>query len=126
MVCAGALTRFPYDSTHSKVLGSGREVCLLTFGIVLGFGEGVFVFQGNDNMITILKICDNMPFIQKVGNPPFRDAAISKDGCAVVLYHKIPEQTEGITTHLQYQLWEFTPESGWELHLDGINSKEIT
>ena len=125
VVCAGALMRFPYDSTHSKVLGSGREVCLLTFGIVLGFGEGVFVFQGNDNIITILKICDNMPFIQKVGNPPFRDAAISKDGCAVVLYHKIPEQTEGITTHFQYQLWEFTPESGWELYLDGIIRRKL-
>ena len=126
VVCAGALMRFPYDSTHSKVLGSGCEVCLLTFGIVLGFGEGVFVFQGNDNMITILKICDNMPFIQKVGNPPFRDAAISKDGCAVVLYHKIPEQTDGITTHLQHQLWEFTPESGWELHLVGTIRRQLS
>ena len=126
VVCAGALMRFPYDSTHSKVLGSGREVCLLTFGIVLGFGEGVFVFQGNDNMITILKICDNMPFIQKVGYPPFRDAAISKDGCAVVLYHKIPEQIEGITTHLQHQLWEFTPESGWELHLVGTIRRQLS
>ena len=42
VVCKGVLVRFPYDSTHSKVLGSGREVCPLTFYRVLGFGEGVF------------------------------------------------------------------------------------
>ena len=85
VVCKGALVRFSYYSTHSKVLGSGREVCPLTFYRVLGFGEGVFVFKGNDNMITILKICDNMPFIQKIGNPLFGEVAISKDGCASVL-----------------------------------------
>ena len=68
-------------------------------------------------MITILKICDNMPFIQKIGNPLFDEVAISKDGCAVILFYK--EQTEDATTHLQYQVWEFTPESCWELHFDG-------
>ena len=117
VVCKGVLVRFPYDSTHSKVLGSGREVCPLTFYRVLGFGEGVFVFTGNNNVITILKICDNMPFIQKIGNPLFDEVAISKDGCAVILFYK--EQTEDATTHLQYQVWEFTPESCWELHFDG-------
>ena len=116
IVCEGALVGFPYYSGHSKVLGSGREVCPLTFYGVLGFGEGVFVFTGNDNMITFLKICDNMPFIQKIGNPLFDEVAISKDGCAVLFFK---EQTEDATLHLQYQLWEFTPESGWELHLDG-------
>ena len=51
------MTRFSScDSTRSKVLGSGREVCPLTFYSVLGFGEGVFVFTGNDMMTTILKI----------------------------------------------------------------------
>ena len=98
VVCKGALVRFSYDSTHSKVLGSGREVCPLTFYRVLGFGEGVFVFTGNDNMITILKICDNMPFIQKIGNPLFHKVAISKDGCAVLFYK------ENYTIHLQYQV----------------------
>ena len=116
VVCKGALVRFPYDSTHSKVLGSAREVCPLTFYRVLRFGEGVFVFQENFDMITILKICDNMPFIQKIGNPLFHKVAISKDGCAVLFYK---EQTEDATIHLQYQVWEFTPESCWELHLDG-------
>ena len=116
VVCKGALVRFSYYSSHSKVLGSGREVCPLTFYRVMGFGEGVFVFKGNDNMITILKICDNIPFIQKIGNPLFGKVAISKDGCAVLFYE---EQTEDATIHLQYQVWEFTPESGWELHLDG-------
>ena len=35
----------------------------------------------------------------------------------VLVFYK--EQTEDATIHLQYQVWEFTPESGWELHLDG-------
>ena len=117
VVCKGALVRFSYDSTHSKVLGSGRDVCPLTFYRVLEFGENVFVFKGNDNMITILKICDNMPFIQKIGNPLFHKVAISKDGCAVILFYK--EKTEYATIYLQYQVWEFTPECCWELHLDG-------
>ena len=116
VVCEGALVRFPYYSTHSKVSGSGREVCTLTSSMILEFGGGVFVFREIHNMmITILKIWDNMPFVQKIGNPPFRDAAISKDGCAVLLYNT----TEDDTTCLQYQLWEFTPESGWDLYLDG-------
>ena len=96
MVCEGALVRFPYDSIHLKVLGSGREVCPLTFSIVLRFGDGVFVFQENSDMITILKICDNMPFIQKKGNPLFGEVAISKDGCAVLFYDKqIEDATAG-------------------------------
>ena len=115
--CKGVLVRFSYNFTHSKVLGSGREVCPLTFHRVLGFGEGVFVFTGNDNMITILKICDNMPFIQKIGNQLFEKVAISKDGCAVILL-SYRDESEYFTIHLQYQVWEFTPESCWELHLD--------
>ena len=118
MVCEGVLVRFPYDSTHSKVLGSGREVCPLTFYWVRGFGEGVFVFTGNDNMITILKICDNMPFIQKIGNQLFESVAISKDDCAVILL-SYRDESEYTTMYLQYQVWEFTQESCWELHLDG-------
>ena len=53
-----------------------------------------------------------MPFIQKIGNPLFHKVAISKDFCAVLFY-------KDKTIHLQYQVWEFTPESCWELHLDG-------
>ena len=121
VVCEGALLRFPCDSTDSKVLGSIREVRPLTFGWVLGLGEGVFVFRGNDNMITILKISDNMLFIQKIVDRPFSEAAISKDGCAVLLYNT----TEDDTTCLQYQLWEFTPESEWEFHLDGTIRTEF-
>ena len=113
--CESEVVRFPYYSTHSKALGSDRAVCPLTSTMILGFGEGVFVFRGNDNMITILKISDNMLFIQKIGDSPFRDAAISKDGCAVLLYNT----TEDDTTCVQYQLWEFRPESDWVFHLDG-------
>ena len=128
VVCEGALVRYPY-STHSKVLGRGREVCPLTFARVLGFGEGVFVFKGNDNMIIILKISDNMPFIQKPGYLLFSDAAISKDGCAVLLYHTEDDKDNIDTTRLQYQLWEFTPENDWELHLyetTGIKFRKLT
>ena len=121
VVCEDEVVRFPYCSTHSKALGSGREVCPLTFYRVLGLGEGVFVFRGNDNMITILKISDNMLFIQKIVDRPFSEAAISKDGCAVLLYNT----TEDDPTCLQYQLWEFTPESEWEFHLDGTIRTEF-
>ena len=119
--CEGEVVRFPYYSTHSKALGSGREVYPLTSTMILGFGEGVFVFRGNDNVITIFKISDNMLFIQKIVDRPFSEAAISKDGCAVLLYNT----TEDDTTCLQYQLWEFTPESEWEFHLDGTIRTEF-
>ena len=119
--CEGEVVRFPYYSTYSKALGSGREVYPLTSTMILGLGEGVFVFRGNDNMITILKISDNMLFIQKIVDRPFSEAAISKDGCAVLLYNT----TEDDTTCLQYQLWEFTPESEWEFHLDGTIRTEF-
>ena len=119
--CEGEFVRFSDYSTHSKALGSGREVYPLTSTIILGFGEGVFVFRGNDNMITISKISDNMPFIQKLVDRPFSKAAISKDGCAVLLYDTAEEDT----TCLQYQLWEFTPESEWEFHLDGTIRSEF-
>ena len=119
--CEGAVVRFPYYSTHSKALGSGRAVCPLTSTMILGLGEGVFVFRGNDSMITILKIGDNMLFIQNIVDRPFSEAAISKDGCAVLLYNT----TEDDTTCLQYQLWEFTPESEWELLLDGTIRTEF-
>ena len=119
--CEGEVVRFPYYSTHSKALGSGREVCPLTSTMILGCGEGVFVFRGNDNMITILKISNNMPFIQKIVDRPFSEAAISKDGCAVLLYNTIEDDT----ACLLYQLWEFTPESEWEFHLDGTIATEF-
>ena len=59
-----------------------------------------------------------MPFIQEISNPFFYEVAISKDGCAVILL-SCREESECSTTHLKYQVWEFTPESCWELHLDG-------
>ena len=121
MFCKGEVVRFPYYSTHSKTLGSDRAVCPLTFTMILGLGEGVFVFRGNDNVITILKISDNMLFIQKIVDQPFSEAAISKDGCAVLLYNTIEDDT----TCLLYQLWEFTPESEWEFHLDGTIRTEF-
>ena len=62
-----------------------------------------------------------MLFIQKIVDRPFSEAAISKDGCAVLLY----DTTEDDTTCLQYELWEFTPESEWEFHLDGAIRTEF-
>ena len=41
--------------------------------------------------VPILKICNNRPFIQKIDYLLFSDVAISKDGCAVLLYHTISE-----------------------------------
>ena len=53
VVCEGVLVRFPYSPTNSKVLGSGVEIRPLTFRRLMKCGEGVFVFDENDNMITI-------------------------------------------------------------------------
>ena len=39
--CEDEIVRFPYYSTHSKALGSGRAVCPLTSTMILGFGKGV-------------------------------------------------------------------------------------
>ena len=113
--CNGAIVRFPYYPTHLKVLGSGLETHPLKFDRVLGFGEGVFLCAESGNMITILKVCDNMPSFWNIGALPFSKAAISKDGSSVLFYDTIEDDT----SCLQYQLWEFTPESGWKLHLHG-------
>ena len=118
VVCEGALIRFSHYYTLSKeVLRSGREIFSLKFDRILGFGEGVFVYEESDNIKTILKICDCMPFFQKVCDLPFQKVAISKDGCAVLLYDTrlCNSYDEGIF----YQLWEFTQESCWELQLNG-------
>ena len=127
VVCEGVLVRFPYSPTNSKVLGSGVEIRPLTFRRLMKCGEGVFVFEGNDNMITFLKICDNKIDTQKIGYLVFDSAEmredgwvdnavnISKDGCAV-LFDKITAYNTGC---FSCQLWEFTLESGWELHFEG-------
>ena len=52
--------------------------------------------------VPILKICNNMPSIQKIDYLLFSDLAISKDGCAVLLYHTISEDDIDTTTCLQY------------------------
>ena len=127
VVCEGVLVRFPYSPTNSKVLGSGVEIRPLTFRRLVKCGEGVFVFEGNDNMITILKICGNVIDIQKIGYLLFDSAGmsddgwfddavnISKDGCAVLFDTGIAYDTGCFPC----KLWEFTLESGWELHFDG-------
>ena len=127
VVCEGVLVRFPYSPTNSKVLGSGVEIRPLTFRRLIKCGEGVFVFEGNDNMITILKICGNVIDFQKISNSLFDSAGMSdddwfdeavnicKDGCAV-LFDRITAYDTGC---FPCQLWEFTLESGWELHFDG-------
>jgi hypothetical protein len=126
VACEGVLVKFPYYSTHSKVSGSGLEVCSLNFDMILGFHEGVLAtgFRSeSDNMISILKICDDKPFSQKIGDPrlPFNEVAISSDGCAVLLY----KNPTSILQSLQYQLWEFARESGWKLHFDGNIGKNV-
>ena len=107
-----ALVRFPYYSKHTNVLGNGVEICRLKFDKILGFGEGVFVCKRSDNIVTILKISDNMPFLWRICDLPFNKAAISKDGCAVLFY--IEHWCD-----LLLQLWEFTREGHWKLYFDG-------
>ena len=51
--------------------------------------------------VPVLKICNNRPFIRKIDYLLFSDVAISKDGCAVLLYHTISEDDID-STCLQY------------------------
>ena len=64
--------------------------------------------------ISVLKICDKKLFHQQSlfsillwEELIFSIAAISSDGCAILLMRNSPARV--------YELWEFSPESGWEL-----------
>ena len=110
VVCTNFVVKYPYDS--AKILGNALYDCSLIFKKVLRFMEGVLVVCLNNNKTAIHKICNQKLCPQKIPDLNFfaSSAAISRDGCAVLLYcDSIPE----------YQLWEITYEDRWKLHTTG-------
>ena len=108
-----AVVKFPYDSAHSDVLGDVFEDFSLSFKSVFKFTEGVLVIEVNDDeQIAILKICNQKLHPQQIPDSDFSasSAAISRDGCAVLLYN---------ASNSDYQLWEMASENKWELRTAG-------
>ena len=116
VVCSGVVVKFPYDSVRTNVLGNCVEECAINVDYVLKSGKGVMVFLEDSTVhrnISILKIFDNKLFYQQSLFPSlFRElqllfVSISSDGCAILLQRTSPAPS--------FQLWEFSPESGWKL-----------
>ena len=116
VICDGLeVIRYPYVSTHTKVLGNDVEECFIDCrGSVLKFAEGVLVAKLEENgEISISKICDEKFCPQQILDSNFNtsssspNVAISSDGCAVLLYH----------TFNFYEIWEIGCEDRWELLL---------
>ena len=109
VVCRGVVLKFFYDSARTNVLGNCVEECAVNVDYVLKSGEGVVVFRASGKTL-ILKICDNKLFYQQILSPLlfeeilFPVVTISSDGCAILLKHSSV-----------FELWEFSPENGWEL-----------
>ncbi len=113
VVCNGVVVKYPYDSTRTKVLGNYLEECAINLESVLKFAEGVLVTRiSNKGKISILKIRNEKIYPQQIPDPGFTatSAAISSDGCAVLLYRKYSSD---------YQLWEVACEDTWELRSTG-------
>ena len=119
VICDGLeVIRYPYVSTHPKVLGNVVEECFIDCkGYVLEFAQGVLVTKLKENgKISISKICDEKLCPQQMLYSNFNtsdfspNVAISSDGCAVLLY---------LTFNPQYELWEIGCEDRWELFLSG-------
>ena len=114
VACEGVVIKYPYDSAHSDVLGHVvDDIYPLSFKSVLKFMEGVLVIRVNESgQIAILKICDEKLHLQQIPDSDFpaSSAAISKDGCAVLLYN---------ASNSDYQLWEMACEGKWELRTTG-------
>ena len=122
VICDGLeVIRYPYVSTHPKVLVNDVEECSTDCkGSVLEFAEGVLVAKLKvSGKISISKICDEKLCPQQILDSNFNtssgspDVAISSDGCAVFLYN------------LQYELWEIGCEGRWELLSSGKFHGEI-
>ena len=110
VVCRDVVVKFSYDSVRTNVLGNCVEECAINVDYVLESGKGVVVFHG-ERKISILKICDNKLFYQQ-GLCPLLigqsgHVTISSDGCAISLKRTSPARV--------FELWEFSPETGWEL-----------
>ena len=113
VVCKGVVVKYPYDSTHTKVLGNYLEECAINLESVLKFAEGVLVIRLSDNgEISILKIRNQKMYPQHIPNSSFAatSVAISSDGCAVLLYCRYSSD---------YQLLEVACEDIWELRSTG-------
>ena len=119
VICDGLeVIRYPYVSTHPKVLGNVVEECFIDCkGYLLEFAQGVLVTKLKENgKISISKICDEKLCPQQILDSNFNtsdfspNVAISSDGCAVLLY---------LTFYPQYELWEIGCEDRWELFLSG-------
>ena len=109
VVCEDVAVKYPYDSTVAEVVGPALENFSLSLKSVLKFMDGVLVVRLNDEgQIAILKICDQTLHPQKIPDINFAasSAAISRDGCAVLLYCE---------SNFDYQLWEIACENEWEL-----------
>ena len=113
VVCEDVVVKYPYDSTEAEVVGPALEDFSLSLKSVLKFMVGVLIIRLNDEgQIAILKICDQTLHPQQIPDTNFAAsaAAISRDGCAVLLYCK---------SNFDYQLWEIACENEWELRTTG-------
>ena len=113
VVCKGVVVKYPYDSTHTKMLGNYLEECAIEFKSVLKFAEGVLVMRLNDNEeISIWKFLNQKIYPQQIPDSSFdaTSVAISADGRAVLLYRE---------SHSDYQLWEVACEDAWKVRSTG-------
>ena len=113
VVCEDVVVKYPYDSTEAEVVGPALEDFSLSLKSVLKFMVGVLIIRLNDEgQIAILKICDQTLHPQQIPDTNFAAsaAAISRDGCAILLYCK---------SNFDYQLWEIACENEWELRTAG-------
>ncbi|CAB4033310.1 E3 ubiquitin- ligase DZIP3 [Paramuricea clavata] len=106
VVCRGVIVKYPFDLTHSKVLGNELEERPISppNSSVLKFAEGALVLCGE-----ILKICNETLCPLQIPDLDLDHSnfvAISSDGCAVLLFQK--ESSD-------YLLCEVTHENRWKL-----------
>ena len=119
VVCSDLVVKYPYGLTEAGVSKHVLEDCSSNFKKVLKFVDGVLLIcLGDDHETVILKICDQKLCPQQIPGLNFSasSAAISRDGCAVLLYSE---------SNSDYQFWEIACENKWELRttgkLDGNN-----
>ncbi len=102
VVCDGVILKYPYHATNCKVLENVLvEYSISPYSRVLKFAEGVLVLCHRKELKEVtLKICDDKPCLQQTLGLNFypSDAAISSDGCAVLLFD---EESSN------YQFWEW-------------------
>ncbi len=113
VVCEGVVVKYPYDSTHTKMLGNYLEECAIDFESVLKFAKVVLVIRLSDNgEISILKIRNQKIYPQQIPDSSFaaNSVTINSDGCAVLLYRHHGSF---------YQLWEVACEDTWEVRSTG-------